>query len=913
MPTHVLATKLYVPVPRPLVVGRPRLLAHLNAQLSPGRKLTLACAPAGFGKTTLLSEWIAHSRRHNPEARVAWLSLDDGDNDTFRFLTYVVAALQGVEGDIGSEAMSLLHSAQVLPVEVVLTSLINDVSRAGGEIILVLDDYHVIEAGPVHKALGFLLDHLPSGLHLAIASRSDPPLSLARLRSRGELAELRASDLRFTPDEAADFLNRVMGLSLSPDDIAALESRTEGWIAGLQLAALSMREHDDVSGFIRAFTGSHRFVIDYLVQEVLQRQSEEVRSFLLQTAVLDRLTASLCEALTGEAASRGILESLERNNLFVVPLDDRRQWYRYHHLFADVLRSRLLNEHPGRVPGLHYAASEWYERNGLPEEAVRHALAADDYGRAAQLMESALPEMRRNRQDAMLLSWLRSLPEDVLRRSPVLSVFNAWRMLVAGDLEAVEPWLRNAEQALAARTGGGSEGSAAGSPADGEELRNLPATIAIYRASLSQALGDVESTAEHALHALGLTAPGDHLGRAGAAGFLGLASWAAGDLQSAVETFSDAVTSLRAAGNVADELGGTIILADMWVARGRLRKARQLYEDALRMASAHEGDHVRRATADLHVGISELDCERGDLGAAGEHLQAAAGLRGSALPTENGYRQFVAMARVSRAAGDLDQAIELLAEAERLYVRGFVPEVRPIAGVKARIRILQGRLPEAWEWVRERGLCATDELSYLHEFEHLTLARLLIAQYQADRSEGLILAAVALLDRLLEPAEASDRIGSVNEILVLQALALEAQGCRPLALVPLGRALVQAGAEGYVRFFLDEGEPMAALLREAELEGIAGDHVGRLLRAWVAPHGASITARPDADPLLEALSARELQVLRLLDTPLSGPEIARELFVSLNTLRTHTRHIFAKLEVNSRRGAVSRAKERGLL
>lgn len=912
MPTDVLATKLYVPAPRPLVVGRPRLLEHLNGQLTPGRKVTLACAPAGFGKTTMLSEWAAHSRRQNPEVRVAWLSLDDGDNDPSRFLMYVVAALQGLEANIGSEAMSLLHSTQMPPVEAVLTSLINDVSGAGRKIILVLDDYHVIEAGPVHEALGFLLDHLPPGLHLAISSRSDPPLSLARLRARGELTELRASDLRFTADEAADFLNRVMALGLSTDDIAALESRTEGWIAGLQLAALSMRDHQDVAGFIRAFTGSHRFVIDYLVQEVLQHQSEEVRSFLLHTAVLDRLTAPLCEALTGVPAGRGILESLERDNLFVVPLDDSRQWYRYHHLFADVLRSRLLNEHPDRVAALHHSASEWYERNALPEEAVRHALAAADYGRAAELMESALPEMRRRRQDTMLLHWLTSLPEDVLRNSPVLSVFNAWRMLVGGNLDAVEPWLRNGEQALAARAGG-SAGSVGG-PSGGEELRNLPATIAMYRASHSQALGDVEATAKHARHGLELTAPGDHLGRAGTAGFLGLASWAAGDLETAVETFFEAVKSMHAAGNLADELGGAVILADMWMARGRLRTARQLYQDALELASTHEGDHIRRATVDLHTGISELHCELGDPEAAGEHLQAAARLRGSASPIEHGYRHFVALARVSRAEGDLDQAIELLTEAERLYVPGFTPVIRPIPAIKARIRILQGKLSEAWEWERERNVRATDNLSYLHEFEHLTLARLLIGQYRADGSTGLMLEAVTLLDRLLSSAEASKRNGSVNEILILLALALDAQGSRPLALVPLKRALVQAGAEGYVRLFLDEGEPMAALLREAPLEGDAADHAGLLMRAWTAPDGASVTApRRNSGPSLEALSAREYQVLRLLDTPLSGPEIARDLFVSLNTLRTHTRHIFAKLEVNSRRSAVNRAKERGLL
>ncbi|MBT2551926.1 LuxR C-terminal-related transcriptional regulator [Arthrobacter sp. ISL-5] len=914
MPTDVLATKLHVPVPRPRNVARPRLLERLNRELGSGRKLTLACAPAGFGKTTILSEWIARSKRNFPDMRVAWLSLDEGDNDPSRFLTYLVSALQGIETDIGTEAMTLLHGAQVAPVELVLTALLNDVPRAGGEIILVLDDYHVIEARPIHEAISFLLNHLPSQLHLAIASRSDPPLPLARLRSRGELTELRVADLRFTPDEAADFLNQAMDLGLSTDDIAALETRTEGWIAGLQLAALSMREHDDVSGFIRAFTGSHRFIIDYLVEEVLHRQTDDVRSFLLNTCVLDRLTGPLCEALTGEGGGTEMLETLERENLFVVPLDDQRQWYRYHHLFADVLRARMLTELPGRELALHRLASEWFERHDLAEDAVRHALAAEDFGRAASLMEAALPAMRRDRQDVMLLGWLRALPDEVLRRSPVLSVFCAWRMLVAGDLEGVEPWLREAEQGLGAAAGTMdlSERPVADKSVHGEEFRTLPSTIAMYRAALAQALGDVAGTTQHARRALELTQPGDHLARAAAGGFLGLASWAAGDVETALRTFSGAVTSLHAAGDVADELSSTIVLADMWIARGRPQEARRLYERALQMATA-QGEPVPRATADLHVGISELHREFDELGTALHHLLTSTALGEHAALTENRHRWFVAMARVREAEGDPDGAIELLDEAGRLHLRGFVPEVRPIAAVKARIRIAQGRLPEALDWAREHGLSATDDLRYLREFEHVTLARLLIAQYRIHWAENTIRDAVALLDRLLEAAEGSGRNGSANEILVLQALAQEAQGHRPQALASLERALLQTAPEGYVRLFLDEGAPMAALLRGAELHGIAADHGGRLLRAFgTAPGEALITPR-DAAPSLEALSRRELQVLRLLDTELTGPEIARELFVSVNTLRTHTKHIFAKLEVNSRVTAVRSAKERGLI
>src|SRR4051794_11873627 len=904
MPTRLLVTKLHVPAPGSRLVSRPRLLDRLG----PLRTLTLVSAPAGFGKTTLLAEWMAHNGRCEPDVRVAWLSLDDGDNDPSRFLAYVVAALQTLDAGVGNEALSLLDDAPALPVDVVLTALINNAAWASGRIVLVLDDYHVIDAPPVHQAVGFLLDHLPPQLHLVIASRSDPPLPLARLRSRGELTELRSADLRFTAEEAVDFLNGAMGLGLSTADVVALETRTEGWVAGLQLAALSLRQHEDVAGFISTFTGSHRFVLDYLVEEVLRHQPDSVRRFLLGTAFLDRLTGPLCDTVTGLDGGNAMLAGLERDNLFVVPLDDQRQWYRYHHLFADVLRSRVLQEQPDHVPALHSAASEWYERNGFAEDAVRHALAAGDFERAAGLIEGALPEARRSRHDAMLIGWLTALPDELVRRRPPHSVARAWLLLVSGHLDAVEPWLDEAERGLGAAlpTGHPPGASAANTSVEGEELHALPMTIAIYRASLAQARGDISGTAEHARHALELTKPGDHLERGAAAGLLGLASWAGGDLETAVETFGVAVTGLHAAGNLADELSSTVVFADMQIARGRLQQARRMYERALDLASAY-GEP--RATADLHVGLSELLREQGDLNAATKHLQASRALGEHTSLTENRYRWFVAMARIREAEGDRDGAIELLGKAERRYVPGFFPNVRPIAAMKARLRIGQGRLPEAQDWSRERGLSTADELSYLHEFEHLTLARLLLAEHREHGGQAALRDAVGLLERLLRAAEASGRTGSVNEILVLQALAHEAQGHRAPALVALERALIQTRPEGYVRLFLDEAAPMAALLRAAAQQGIAPDHVRRLLRA--SEPGDSATAV--SEHLTEALTQRELEVLRLLKTDLSGPEIARELFLSLNTLRTHNKHIFAKLEVSSRPAAVRRAGERGLL
>jgi LuxR family maltose regulon positive regulatory protein len=902
MSTPILATKLYIPPPRPQLVPRPRLIERLNAGLHAGRKLTLIAAPAGFGKTTLLSEWVTHSQRP-----IAWLSLDENDNDLARFLTYVVAALQTIDASLGADALDLLGARQPLPAERTLTALINDVAGRPQDIILVLDDYHLIEIPPIQDALSFLLDHLPRQLHLALASRSDPPLPLARLRARGELTDLRAADLRFAPDEAASFLNQVMGLGLSAENVAALETRTEGWIAGLQMAALSMQGREDIGHFVQAFTGSHRYIIDYLVEEVLQRQPESVRSFLLQTSILDRLSGPLCEAVTGQADAGGRLQGLERANLFVVPLDDQRQWYRYHHLFADVLRVRFREAQPSQVPALHRRASEWYARNELPVEAIQHALAAEDFERAASLVELAWPAVARSWQDATLQSWLKALPDDLVRRRPVLSVYYAGALLIGGNLEAVEFRLRDAERWLeiAADTGQLPEATAVERVvANEEEFRKLPVSIAIYRAALAQARGDIAGTARHAQRALDHLQPGDHLGRGGAAGFLGLALWASGEVEAAQRTFAEAMVSLKLAGNLADVISGAVVLADMHLAQGHLREARRILEQAWQLAAA-QGEPVPPATADLLVALSELHCEQIELEAAKERLLRSQALGERASLSANRYRWHVAMARILEAQGDLDGALDRLGEAEGLYVRGFYPEVRPVAALTARIWIAQGRLAEVKDWVKAQGLSATDEPSYLRECEHLTLVRLLIAQYKADHEATALREAIDLLERLLSPAEAGGRTGSVNEILMLQALAQHAQGDIQAALVPLERALTQAEPEGYVRLFADAGPPMVALLQAAAQRGISPKYVRRILGAF----GQAEDRTPATQPIPEPLSERELEVLRLLRSELSGPEIARQLMVSLNTFQTHTRNIYSKLGVNNRQAAIRRAEE----
>ena len=910
LPTPLLEIKLYVPRSQRGLVPRPRLSERLDRGIA--SKLTLVSAPAGFGKSTLLAEWLAAGPAAPTSGRsAAWLSLDRGDNDPASFWTYVIAALRTVAPGVGASALALLQAPQPPPMETVFTTLLNDLGAIASDIVLVLDDYHVIDTRDVQDGMAFLLDHLPPRLHLVIATRADPALPLARLRARGELVEIRAAELRFTPDEAAAYLNGVMGLQLTARDVAALEGRTEGWIAALQLAALSMRGRDDVASFIAGFAGDDRYVVDYLVEEVLQRQSDHVQAFLLQTSVLSRLSGPLCDAVTGRGGGKAMLEALDRGNLFLVPLDDRRQWYRYHHLFADVLQARLLDEQPDQVPDLHRRASAWYEQNGERSEAIDHALAGKDFETAADLVELAIPALRRGRQDATLRRWLEALPEELIQARPVLSIGHAGALMVRGEIEGVEARLRDAERWLDTPPGA-REGLPAGAAemvvVDEEAFRGIPAAIALYRAGRALILGDMAGTMTHARRALDLADEDDHVGRGGPAALLGLAYWTSGDLDAGHRWYADGMASLEQAGYHTDVIGCAMALADIRIAQGRLREAMSTYERGLQRATEQAAPPLRGA-ADMHVGMSALFRERNDLDAAGRHLLTSRELGEHAGLPQNRYRWPVAMARIREAEGDLGGALDLLNEAERLYVSDFFPNVRPVPALRARVWVAQGELGEALGWVREKGLSVADDLSYLREFEHITLARVLLARYKSERTAGAIHEATALLARLLQAAEEGEQTGSVIEILVLQALAHQVRGDIPAALVPLEHALTLAEPEGYVRIVVDEGPPMATLLKAAAKRGIAANYVRRLLTAF----GRTEDSTSPRQALIEPLSERELDVLRLLGTDLAGPEIARELIVSLSTVRTHTKRIYAKLGVNNRRAAVRRAAELDLL
>ena len=777
------------------------------------------------------------------------------------------------------------------------------------DFILVLDDYHAIDARSVDDALAFLLEHAPPQMHLVIATREDPNLPLARWRARGQLTELRAADLRFTAAEAATFLNQSMGLALSEDDITALENRTEGWIAGLQMAALSMQGRPDIAGFIQAFAGSHRFVLDYLLEEVLQRQPERVHDFLLQTAILDGLYGPLCDAVTGRKDGAEMLEALERGNLFVVPLDDRRQWYRYHHLFADVLRAHSMETQPDRAATLHRRASGWYEQNGLPSDAIVHALAAEDFERAAGLVEVAGPAMEGSPQSGTWLGWVKALPDELVRVRPVLSAWYAYALLGRAEMEAVESRLEDAERWLA--------NPSAGMVVVDEQLyRSLPATIAVARAYLAQALGDIPGTVKYARQALDLLSEGDSIRRQQATGLLGLACWASGDLAAAGHVFADYNMKLRTVRNIPDAIGTAYVLADIRMAQGNLQEAAGTLEQTLQFV-LDQGEPLPPDAADLYRGLGELSCERGDLESAARYLSRSEELGGHAELLGWKYRLCVAQALVKQLQGDGEAALALLYEAERRYSRTPLPVVRPIPAMRARIWVLQGRQAEALGWARERGLSVDDDLSYVQEYEHVTLARALLARYKHDPDESFH-GAMGLLERLRHAAEAGGRSGSVIEILVLQALVHEAKGNAPLALASLERALTLAEPEGCVRIFVDEGPAMAELLtrvnasqknRTPAVEGF----IRTLLAAFERRSPARNSKGGSPEPLAPLLSDRERDVMRLLGTELQGPEIARELFISLNTLRTHTKSIFGRLGVNNRRAAVRRARELGLL
>jgi LuxR family transcriptional regulator, maltose regulon positive regulatory protein len=902
----LLATKTSVPRLREGRVARPRLLERLRA--ATGREFVLVCAPAGFGKSTLLAEWVRLDRRP-----VAWLSLDEGDNDPVRFWRHIAAAMDRASPGVAERARLLVADPTSSSFMPAVTALVNDLAESAVDVVLVVDDYHVIHAQHVHRSVEFLLEHLPGSLRLVVASRSDPPLPLARLRARGQSAELRAADLRFTLGEAAQLISASTGLDLPEDVVAALGERTEGWVAGLQLAALSLQGRRDVAEFVAEFSGSHRYVLDYLTEEVLDRQPQDIRSFLLETSVLNRLSGPLCDAVLGRRDSQLLLESVERANLFLLPLDDERRWWRYHHLFADLLQSRLAREDPTRGAALHHAAADWYERHDLPDDAIGHALAGGDHERAARIVETHLErQLWRRNEGATLDRWLTALSPEVVRGHPRLVLGRAIVAVLGGRLDDVESLLDLVERAIPQADG------LVYTPSVGRRasiMTNLRACLALCRADLARAHGDLRREAAFARTALGCAAPSDDLLRAMARYHLAEVDWLTGKLIDAERAMSAILAEWASSDEWLVLLRVGLDLGAIQRAQGRLDAALRTY----RRLEARAGTAASALAGMAQVGAAIVLYERDELAEAAARATAAVErcrrlAYGPPLVTG-----LITLARIRLASGDHAGALAAIAEAETAVPEIEDPRV-PLASRRAEVMLATGNVAEAADWVRDRGITVDDEPAYPHDEAYFVLARVLIA----TGNPGPV---VPMLERWRAAAEAQGRVAHVLAGRVLQTAAHAALGDEPAALALLAGTLALAAPEGYLRLFLNEDAVVADLLRTLlvgrRLDTLAGPEAvpraftTRLVAAFERQGTPVLPSTPSgavAVPgLVEPLSRREREVLGLVAAGRPNRAIAAELFIGLDTVKRHVSHIFAKLDVTNRTEAVARARALGLL
>lgn len=917
MSIPLLQTKLFAPLVPLEMVSRPRLVDRFEAGLH--RKLTVLSAPAGFGKTTLLAEWAQRHREpsevHLP---VGWLFLDKDDNDPSRYWTYCIAALQTIYPDLGRSITAMIQSPQPSPVESFLTSMINEIARRAERLVLILDDYHVIENEAIHHAMSYLLEHMPRQMHLVISGRVEPPLPLALLRGRGQLNEFTATDLRFTFGETEAFFNDVMKLGVSKLGLKALENRTEGWVASMQMAAISMRGHDDIQKFIHSFSGSQRHVLDYLTEEVFSRQPVDVQSFLLETSILDQLSVALCNAVAKREDAAEKLHYLEGANLFLMPLDDERKWFRYHPLFADLLRKQLTRLHPDLPVQLHHRASEWFEREGLTAEAIEHAFAAQDLQRAARLIEAvAVPMITMESKVSTLLGWLTKLPHDLVDTRPWLCIALAAAYLAGGRLDEIEPLLRSAEERATAA--GGDE-----TAETIEDRARIRSVVMALRANTASVRGDIQRTPELCHEALKQLPEDETFARAPIALNLGVAYAMRGEMQTAGEYLNEAAALGQATGNPYLALIAMGCLAETQAKQGFLHQAAETNRHALRVgAEWGYGGEPLSATSYAHISLAQILYQWNDLDEAIRHMTLGIQLReqcGNALIVLLGYpgllllNEFQEETNSSTEPGDFGKRI--------VYAPYNALLSEMAAAWQARLSLAKGdlRTVERWAASRELDLGRKDAPDFWQEFSYLTLVRLGIAQGRIDETSGM-------LERLRQKAESESRIGSVIEILVLQSLAQQTRGESDLAVNTLSQALALAEPEGYVRMFVDEGEHMKELLTLAASRGIAPDYISRLLGSFedlgwhTGDEDAGIDAQPSAvvpqraltSQPSEVLSQRELEILRLMATGATSKEIARDLILSVGTVKKHIINIYRKLDVHKQTMAVNRARELGLL
>ena len=884
MMTQILQTKLFMPPARLELVERPQLGTMLNRALS--ASLTLVSAPAGFGKTTLVSNWI----QQQPHA-VAWLSLDESDNDSVRFLSYVVAALNTAVSNFPSTSLTMLQNRQSVMMDVILTELLNAITAVSHPIILVLDDYHLIEDEDIHEGLIFVLDHMPSNLHLILTTRSDPPLPLSRLRGRRQLVEMRQAELAFTLEETTRFLNDLMKLELSADAVNALAERTEGWITGLQMAAVSMQGRRDVAGFVQAFTGSNRFVLDYLMEEVWQQQSPEIQDFLMKTAVLDELTGPLCDALMDDATnSQEILAFLDRTNLFVIPLDDDRRWYRYHHLFVELLRQRLSSTQLDLENQLHHRAGEWYAENGRIATAIDHFLQATSYEKAADLIEQVAENYLMRSEVDTLLHWINAVPENWVRERPLLFVYQAGALLINGQsLVAIESQLEAAME--------GSDGTASG------EVNVMRSLMAAFR-------GDPEESRMLSELALRYLPTANRFLRSLVSQNMALAYALHGDVQSVIDKLMEAVNLSEDAGNIMSQVISLSHVGEFHIAGGRLREAQDVYQQCIALA-VDEKQRPLPIAGIPKMGLGQLYREWNEFDKAEELIQGGLALiqRWGEMGALEGY---IWLSRLRRSQGNFDAAQKALNQANRIAV-GFDASLMDdyIVGIdQAQLDIQQGRLETAVSWVKSTGLIekTLENTPYhLWELGRITLIRLYIAQQSFST-------ALNMLSDLIPRAKRLGRIDAIIDALGLQAIALSRTKQMDKAFASLQEALTLAEPENYIRIFLDKGEQMVGLLveflqksRPAELQ----TYVQKILSYQVS--GISSQQKEASSALVEPLSERELEVLQLIAAGHTNREIADRLVVAISTIKTHINNIYGKLGVTRRTHAISRAKQLNLL
>jgi len=894
MSDTLLTTKLYAPQITPELVPRPHLARHLSEGLR--RKFTLVSAPAGFGKSTLVTGWLAETGQP-----AAWLSLDEGDNDPVRFWTYVIAAIQAVNQELGDEARQIIRSPQLRSAEPAVISLINEISKLTHDLILVLDDYHVIEAGRIHDRLGYLLDHQPPNLHIVLITRADPPLSLARLRAHGQLIEIRAADLQFSSDEAAMLFNDVMDLHLQPQQVAALNLRTEGWIVGLQLAALSLKRHPAYESFIEQFTGSHQFVLDYLTEEVLRALPDAHRQFLLRTSVLERFCGALCHAVTGNTASHQLLDEIQKGNLFLIPLDTGGRWFRYHHLFAEVLRALLERDHPDEVEELHLRAAVWFDDQGHAGEAVNHALRSGDVAQAKELiLKHWLPTAYRG-EVATVLRWLDALPEKVIGDDPFVALASCWALFLSGQRPAIVPHLKCANDAYERLV---SDGTLSGA------LQSLVAAqLAMMRSVLARGRGEHAESIAHAEQAARLVPP-EMPETAGTAWImLAVARAGAGDLDGAIEAYGRGLELAYAAGNPVGAYMCTYGRAMYLMLQGRLNEAEETCRSAIERA-AREGHGDFPATGWLHMAMARIELERNCLERVEAYLND--GLR---IARPGGFGEIQRSGRylhahLAAAGGHLDGAVEIMKDAERIVSAMDDP-------------YLSGELNREWTMLylnageldaARKKLTVLAAKSAVTQHAHLLFgcdwmtARLLCAEGRHDQ-------ALAGLDEAIRRIRATNSMGELIRLLALQAVALNARGKREPARSVLREAVELGAPGGYIRRWLDAGPPIGPLLRDLRDEGNTPQalhpYLDALLDACRTAFGG-MALQPEG-VMLDPLTARELDVMRLICAGYSNPDIASELVVALNTVKKHTSNIYGKLGVRSRTQAIARVRDLGLV